>query len=391
MGASLTYAEYDARRHVPVLDGVRAVSILLVVTHHPVFPGVWPWFHGATGVSIFFVLSGYLITMLLLREERKSGRISLTAFYTRRLFRLAPLFLLALALYVVLILVLGMQADRRDSFVENIPYYLMFLPEHAMFFNSHAQPVPFGGTWSLGIEEKFYFVWPLLGFVLLKMRDAWRAVALGVVFLASLVIGFVGGAWGMALSPYGLLALGCLLAIALARPGTYRVAARLGEQRYLIPACVLFLLLQFGTDAIMPGGALYVLYGIVIAVVLCGLVVTRARWTSFLTTRPMVLLGILSYGLYLFHNFGLNLAEMFIPQTTFWWSLLSTTVGLGISVLGCWILHKLVEQPCIRIGHRLSAQLKARAASDSTRPSPALSPSEAATARADGTAVGGGR
>ena len=391
MGASLTYAEYDARRHVPVLDGVRAVSILLVVTHHPIYPGVWPLFHGATGVSIFFVLSGYLITMLLLREERKSGRISLTAFYTRRLFRLAPLFLLVLALYLVLILVLGMQADRRDSFVENIPYYLLFLPEHAMFFNGYAEPVPFGGTWSLGIEEKFYFVWPLLGFVLLKMRDAWRAIALGIVFLASLILGFVGGPWGMALSPYGLLALGCLLAIALSRKKTYQVAARLGEQRFLVPACVVFLALQFGTAAIMPGGVLYVLYGVVIVVVLCGLVVTRARWTGFLTTRPMVLLGTLSYGLYLFHNFGLNLAEMVVPQTTFWWSLLSTTVGLGLSVLGCWILHKLVEQPCIKIGHRLSTKLKTRVASRSPQSEPALDQGEVATAQADHTAVGGGR
>jgi peptidoglycan/LPS O-acetylase OafA/YrhL len=391
MGASLTYAEYDARRHVPVLDGVRAVSILLVVTHHPIYPAVWPSFHGATGVSIFFVLSGYLITMLLLREERKSGGISLVAFYTRRLFRLAPLFLLALALYLVLILVLGMQTDRRDSFVENIPYYLMFLPEHAMFFNSYPDPVPFGGTWSLGIEEKFYFVWPLLGFVLLKMRDVWRAVALGAVFLASVILGFLGGAWGMALSPYGLLALGCLLAIALARPKTYSVAARFGEQRFLFPACVVFLALQFGTDAIMPGGVLYVLYGVVVAVVLCGLVVTRAPWTGFLTTRPMVLVGTLSYGLYLFHNFGLNLAEMFIPQTTFWWSLLSTSVGLGVSVLGCWILHKLVEQPSIKIGHRLSTLVKTRAASGSPKSTTALSPSEVATAQTDRTAVGGGR
>lgn len=389
MAESLTYAEYGARRHVPVLDGVRAISILLVVTHHPIYPGVWPVFHGATGVSIFFVLSGYLITMLLLREERNAGRISLTAFYTRRLFRLAPLFLLAFLLYVVLILVLGMQADRRDSFVENIPYYLLFLPEHAMFFNSYAEPVPFGGTWSLGIEEKFYFVWPLLGFVLLKLRDGWRAATLGVVFTISLIMGFAGGAWGMALAPYGLLALGCLLAIVLSRPATYEVAARMGEQRFLLPACAVFLVLQFGTAEIMPGGVLYVLYGLVIAAVLCGLVVTRARWVGFLTTKPMVLLGALSYGLYLFHNFGLNLVEMFIPQTTFWWSLLSTSIGLGISVLGCWILHKLVEKPCIRIGHQLSARLKERVSASRGRRTP-LSASEVATAPAGSSTVAGG-
>src|SRR4051794_36371853 len=228
MSATLTHAEYSARRHLPVLDGVRAVSILLVVTHHPIYPGVWPMFHGATGVSIFFVLSGFLITMLLLREQQRYGRVSLAAFYIRRLFRLAPLFLTALSLYLVLILVVGMQPDRRASFVENISYYLLFLPEHALFFNKYFEPGPFGGTWSLGIEEKFYFIWPVLGFVLLKLRSRARLVALGFVFVFSTVCSILKGSWGMALAPYGLLALGCILAIVLDRPRGYTVVSRLG-------------------------------------------------------------------------------------------------------------------------------------------------------------------
>jgi peptidoglycan/LPS O-acetylase OafA/YrhL len=94
--------------------------------------------------------------------------------------------------------------------------------------------------------------------------------------------------------------------------------------------------------------------------VLGGLVVTRVRWIGWLNARPMVLLGRLSYGLYLFHNFGINFAEAVIPHssTSLPWSLLSTTLGFGASVLGVWVLHILVEKPCIRLGHRVSARIR---------------------------------
>ncbi len=77
-------------------------------------------------------------------------------------------------------------------------------------------------------------------------------------------------------------------------------------------------------------------------------------------SRPLVLIGTLSYGLYLFHNFGINLVEMIVPQTNFGWSLLSTSIAFGLSLLGVWVLHLLVERPCIRVGHRLSKALAVR-------------------------------
>jgi peptidoglycan/LPS O-acetylase OafA/YrhL len=354
--SSLSFEEYQARRHIPILDGVRAISILLVVTYHPAYPEVWPIFHGGTGVSIFFVLSGFLITLLSLREESKYGDVNLRAFYIRRLFRIGPLFMLAFLLYCVLILGLNMEPERRDSFVANIPYYLLFLPEHSIYFDASPLPVPFDGSWSLGIEEKFYFVWPLLGFVVLRFRNRARLVVLTLVAVAATISGWVGGSWGTALAPYGLLAMGCILAILLSTPRSYGAVSRLGQTRWLVPLLLVITTIQLSTKQILPTYPFYVLYGIVITAVMAGLVTSRARWLGVLSTRPMVLLGQLSYGLYLFHNFGLNLAEKLIPQTSFLLSLVSTLLGLGASVLGVWIVHKLIELPCNRLGHRLASR-----------------------------------
>ena len=355
--------------HFPALDGLRALSVVLVVTVH-LSSEAWRPLHGEQGVSIFFVLSGYLITMLLLREEQRSGRISLVAFYLRRLFRIAPLFLLAFCCYLVLILGLGLEAERRASFVANIPYYLFFLPEHAVFFSNGPESVPFDGTWSLGIEEKFYFVWPVLGFVLLKARGRARLVVLGLTVVGSTVANALGGSWGMALAPYGLLALGCLLALVLNSSRGYAAVAGLGRPRTLAVLALGFVVLQLSTDAITIGEPLYVTYGLAVAVVLAGLVVTRARWVRWLEARPMLLLGRLSYGLYLFHNFGINLAEEIIPQTSFAFSLLSTVLGLGVSVFGVWVLHLLVEKPCIRLGHRVSGAVIRREQERAQRQTP---------------------
>ena len=88
----MTHADYLTIRRFGVLDGLRAIAILLVFTAHQ-RGDLWPVFHGATGVTLFFVLSGYLITTLLLREEDRSGKVDFRSFYVRRTFRIYPMFL----------------------------------------------------------------------------------------------------------------------------------------------------------------------------------------------------------------------------------------------------------------------------------------------------------
>src|SRR5437899_7858756 len=108
----LTYEAGQERKYLPELDGLRAVSVLIVVSHH-MHDRVWSWLSGELGVTVFFVLSGYLITTLSLREESHRGSLSLTAFYVRRSFRIFPLYYIILAAYCVLILVLRVGHEQK--------------------------------------------------------------------------------------------------------------------------------------------------------------------------------------------------------------------------------------------------------------------------------------
>lgn len=346
-----TYADYRARRYLPELDGLRAISILLVFTTH-VDALLWERLHGSTGVTVFFVLSGYLITTLGLREEERTGRLDLRGFYLRRIFRIYPLYAVVLALYAVLVLGLGMASERREAFASTLPYYLGFLPERALLV--HPEP-PFSGAWSLGIEEKFYFVWPLLGFVLLAGRLRPRLVALAVA-----VLGFatapLAGDLGHLLAPYALIALGCLAALLLHDERGYAVLRGLGRPVVLGPLLAGLLVVQVSVPWITLGGPLYVAYGVPVVLALAGILVSAGPVPRWLSARPLVFLGRISYAFYLTHNFALNAAQGVVPDTPLARGLLAPLLALPLAVAIAWLLHVTVERPLIAVGHRLAAR-----------------------------------
>lgn len=358
MRPTATYNEFLAARRFSALDGLRGISILLVFTAHPKYPDFWPLFHGQAGVTIFFVLSGFLITTLLLREEQKYGRIDLPGFFIRRLFRIYPVFIAVFLLYCVLILVLGMQADRRSGFETNIPYFLLFFPEHSIFFNTSGIAVPFDGAWSIGIEEKFYLIWPIVGFVLLagfRQARPYVLIALAMLFggLSLLPV------WGPALAPYTHIIFGALVAVLLNSRRGYAVLSRTGRGPVLLTIALAAAGLQFGTPAVL--GSLYIGYGAVIAALVAGLVTTRSSGTKILSGRFLTHTGTLSYVLYLIHNFGLNAAEMIIPAG---WglggSLLATVLGIGAAYLVAAVIHKYFEEPLRKVGVALAGRRRNR-------------------------------
>ncbi len=170
-----------AGRNLPALDGLRAVAVAGVIAYHL---GA-PWASGGyLGVDLFFVLSGFLITSLLIEEWAANGRVRLAAFWARRARRLLPaLFLLLVALGVFVVALgrlgsaasiahidlSGLRGDALATLLYVANWHAIFA--HQSYFAQYAAPSPLEQTWSLAIEEQFYLVWPLL---LVALLAAWR-------------------------------------------------------------------------------------------------------------------------------------------------------------------------------------------------------------------------
>jgi peptidoglycan/LPS O-acetylase OafA/YrhL len=300
----LTRRPTDPGGWLAPIDGLRGVSILMVITAHVYRPG-WERIEGRMGVTIFFVLSGFLITRLLLREERDRGAIDLRAFYIRRAFRLFPLYYFVLAVYCVLLLGLRSRPDLHRGFVGALPFYLFYLQE-IPFFMAHQAP-PFYQSWSLGIEEKFYFVWPLLAF-----RFVTRPI--GRIGVAAVAFALLSAAHfsppGRYVFPYASICVGCLAALVDDRPGVRErmrgLLAGPGAWVALVALVAVHGALAYGPQWLAD--AARVAYPLPVAAFMIASLESPAIG-RFLSLGPLVELGRLSYGIYLVHLLVRNAVE----------------------------------------------------------------------------------
>ena len=205
-----------------------------------------------------------------------------------------------------------MESARRGLWVENLPYIVWF-PEHLPYFRTTDVYPPFSGAWSIGIEEKFYLVWPVLGFALIAKWKRARVPVLASIAAASFVTGFVDDL--VFLAPYQHLAFGAIAAVLLHRERTYAAVATLGRPPVLLAVASVALALQFTTGtAVYIYGDLYGVHGLVLALLLAGLVTTRSPGVAWLSSRPMAFLAAISYTFYLVHGFLVNGVEMIVPE-----------------------------------------------------------------------------
>ena len=346
--SSQDHAGYLARPYFPALDGLRALSIALVVLWHATEEKYYGWLHGFHGVTIFFVLSGFLITTLLLREEARHGSVSFRGFYIRRVFRILPLYYLVLAVYCVLILFARLQPDRLEAFQRALPFYTFYFSEYPHYMRFRA---PFDLSWSLGIEEKFYLVWPALAFGLLAVVRSRLVVAMGLLLLTVLL----PSSWVVTafLQPYGLILLGCVVALVMHAPDGFNALRGLGRFQWplligLLLSCVL----------VQDPKRWEIIVAIMSALLLIAtLAQPEGAIARFFSHPALVKIGGISYGIYLIHQLCLNAVERVIPAS---WGLAGATllalIGGAASVAGALVLSRLVEQPLIRIGRRLAAR-----------------------------------
>jgi peptidoglycan/LPS O-acetylase OafA/YrhL len=305
--------------HVPALDGLRGVAVIAVLLSHSGF--LWAK-GGFLGVTSFFVLSGFLITGLLLAEWDRRGAISLKHFWSRRARRLAP------AIPVLLLLVVGYMAwgphKNQPGVLGDAVASLTWVANWRFIFAGRsyaalfADPSPFQHMWSLAVEEQFYLALPLLTLALLKWRKGAARWWLGGVALA----GIAASTWAVAaLHPlgagpgrayYGTDArvaeplVGVLLAVLLIAPSGRRVLGDFARGFLdivgLVGAVGLGLLvyrLTDHTDSLYRGG--FLAAAVCTAAMLAAATQPGTVLSRVLATQPLVAIGRVSYGIYLFH------------------------------------------------------------------------------------------
>ncbi len=341
--SAVSYEEYLGRRYFAPLDGLRAVSILLVITAHSSDP-LFTRLHGATGVTIFFVISGYLITTLLLREEERNGRARIKAFYIRRAFRILPLYYLTLAGYIVLIGVLHLQAGA-SSLWHSLPYYLTYqndlVPHGAGVFNH---------SWSLAVEEKYYFLWPLM-FAIPMLRKHRLTVVGGLAAVTALA-----SLWSAThyFAIYTPILLGCVVALVLDDPVLYRRAVRLATT----PVALLLIAALIAWDLSFESGSdVHIVFSVMIAL-LFPAVLVGPRWLSaLLSNRVVVYIGTRSYAVYLIHRIAKDVVDRVVSygSSSVPHELLHFVLIVVVSLIAAEIMYRLVERPMIQLGRRLAS------------------------------------
>jgi len=330
------------RERNPQIQALRALAAILVLVYHA------KWLDGGyIGVDIFYVISGFLITGILVRELDTKNSISLLSFYARRAKRLLPasflvIFVTGIAGYILL------PASMRESFGRDliaastyVSNFLFALWEND-YQNLNSTPSPFIHFWSLAVEEQFYLFWPF--FILLLFRiGRRRAVLYGVIvtligsFLFSLYLTEHAPIWAFYILPTRAweLAAGALLVFL---PDLRRIRPVIALSSFIVVLTATFIFDEAtpfpGTAALAP----------VVATVL--LLASRSNWPPFLDAiarfRGTQWLGAISYPLYLWHWPVLVIPAIYLGQDL---TVVQTVLMLGLTVVLAGLTHKYVEGP----------------------------------------------
>ena len=342
----------------PALDGVRAVAVLGVMLFH----GGAPWLPGGfLGVDAFFVLSGFLITSLLLAEFDGTGRIRLGAFWGRRARRLLPA-LLVMVVFVLAVFRFLLPANEtallRGDALSTLVYVANWrmIYRGADYFTVTAAPSPLQHAWSLGIEEQFYLLWPLLLVVFFLWKSPHRYAVLAVACAVGAALSAVAS--GLLFRPADVnrayfgtdsraqaLLIGCALAVVLARWS-------LPVRAVAVAAAVGLALDAFiwthahGSDGWLFRGGLLV-DAVAVAAILGFVTVQPSGWLgSALAFAPLVWLGRISYGVYLWHW---PLFALLTSQRSGLTGFLLLALRIGSTIAVAAVSYYLIEQP-IRTG-----------------------------------------
>lgn len=357
------------------IEGLRAIAVLAVLVYHAGL--VWTP-GGYVGVDVFFVISGFLITSLMVREVERTGRLRLAAFWGRRARRLLPASALVLVFSAV-VSILWLAVTSRRAFGGDIVSAALYVVNWRLghrevdYMAESVGSSPVQHYWSLAVEEQFYLLWPLLIVALVTLFQArWRlglVLGVGAVSVASFVytLSFAVEQPGLAFyfSTTRVWELGVGALLALTYPALVGLVPAVGRAAlgWLGLAMIAYAVLRFDHQTVWPGAATLVPVLGAAAVILAGGGSDRGGPRALLGIAPMVWVGALSYSVYLWHWPLLVAAEAI-------WGPLRVRFGLLVmlgSFLPAWLSFRYVENP-LRRSPRLA------------RPRPALLAGAVATA-----------
>lgn len=344
------FSTFRARRRFGSLDGLRCLCILAVLWHHGPIWEAWPegprlLSRGFLGVDFFFILSGFLITTLLLREAATKGQFSLRGFYWRRLLRIVPIYFLL----VTVVSAWFVWGKGQREYAELVPFYYLFL---ANFLTSSIPLL--APTWSLAVEEQYYLVWPLL----LRSLPQKAVLPVLALLIAMNVAGIMGAFAGLGIhaldvgplhlalpnATYAPILMGSALAVILhdSRGFTWLHAGLGGWLTAPALLALLLVLVQILPEDMrgLPNLATH----LVMTALLASLILREDNGLApLLRLRPIARVGEVSYGIYLYHLIGLWVATSLLSHLglgTPWGVQLSYMV---VSVLIAEISYRTIE------------------------------------------------
>ena len=333
----LSFADYQESTFRPGFDGLRGIGFLLVMTAHIPAVTLFSYLQGWTAVWVFFAISGYLVTMLLIREERKTGTIAFGPFLVRRFLRIVPGYAAAILIYWGALFSLPPLAGEYGFFKEELPYYLTLMPEytHSPVFTM------FVHTWIIGVEMKFYLFFPAIVFLLIR-NPGWR---FGVTLATAVLLTAQGS---FRAHSYCAILAGVMLAQILEWPRGYAAMAALTRVPAAVPlglVAALFVMLRY--VEVLPAVA-------VVATYLAAHVVLRdGIMRRVLGYGPLVYLGQRSYGAYLLHVLAIHIGYMAFGSTTDAGGLLTAVFTLLATIPAAELLYRTVERPAMDLARRL--------------------------------------
>ncbi|MBA3872832.1 MAG: acyltransferase [Anaerolineae bacterium] len=344
--------------YIPALDGIRGMAIILVMMAHANVPFAQG---GFIGVDIFFVLSGFLITALLLKEFDEHATIHFKRFYMRRILRLLPALIVMLIVLNLLSVILLNTVERQnnliDSFIalfylSNWTFALGFRP---LFFLTH--------TWSLSSEEQFYILWPIILFLLLRMQSSKEKIfgivlALATaswlwrVILTITVMSYPRVFFSLDTRMDGLL-MGCALAILIAI-NPHQLMKWAHRTPFIPVATVVIIglmgLITDGNSTSTPFWSIASV-GLLTTITVFYFVINPTSWLkSFFELKPLVFVGRISYGLYLWHYIIFKYMTDYLHMS--WAGTL--IIGGGLALLISLLSYYFIEQPILSLKSKFS-------------------------------------